>query len=618
MRLRCFSVALVIAVWTLSAVAHAADQAQSVLTLPCAQGSSSNTSCDPSAADLKKAKQAFSQAIRLEKSKHFDQAYAQFDAAARLAPRNIDYVTALAVAREQLTYDHLKRGNQYLLNSKNVEAQAEFRTALNFDPQNEFAQQRLNDSLGQLAPTPDQQEVKIVQDSGELHVVPNDVRQEFHFRGDSYALLTQIAAAYGVKAEIDESVVSRHVHFDLDSTDFFTAMRAACQVTGTFYATLADKQIYLLKNTEENRKQFDRLGMRTYYIPAANPGDLNEVVNAVRIMFDVRYLSQSASIGEVTFKAPIPILNAITEFMEHRGKARPQVMLDLQVFEIDHQFTRGLGLQIPNQFNLYNIPVAALAALGGQSIQSLINQLISSGGINQATSQGLAGLLAQLTGQQNNIFSQPLATFGGGLTFMGLSLGTLGAQGSLSDSSVKTLEHATLRATQNVETKFLIGSRYPILTASYAPVYNTPAIAQVVQNNSYQAPFPSFNYEDLGLVVSAKPTIYPSNDVSLTLDIQLRTLAGQSYNGVPVIANREYKGSITVVNGEPAVVAGAVTLNQERTLTGIPGLGAIPGLNQIMTTNSATNEDDELMIILTPHVITPTTSDTGEIWLPSQ
>ena len=74
---------------------------------------------------------------------------------------------------------------------------------------------------------------------------------------------------------------------------------------------------------------------------------------------------------------------------------------------------------------MYNIPAAAVAAaaaaLGGQNIQSLINQLISSGGINQAGSSALSGLLAQLQGQGNNIFSQPLATFGGGLTMSGVS-----------------------------------------------------------------------------------------------------------------------------------------------------------------------------------------------------
>ena len=605
------------ALWGLAVVACAADEQQSLLTLPCAASASSAASCDPSPAELKKAKSAFSRAVKLEKASRLDEAYLEFDTAARLAPRNADYLTALAMAREQLAYEHLERGNQYLLDSKEVQAQAEFRSALNLDPQNEFAQQRLNDSLEQWAPKLDHP-AQILQDSGELHVIPNDVRQEFHFRGDSHSLLTQVAAAFGLKAEVDDSVVSRRVHFDLDSTDFFTAMRAACQVTGTFFAPLSEKEIYLLKNTDENHRQFDRLGMRTFYVSTTVPTQLNEITNAIRVLFDVRFLSQSVPTGEIAVRAPLPVLEAITEFLMHRDETRPQVMLDIQVFEIDHQFTRSLGVHIPNQFTLYNIPAAALAALGGQNIQSLINQLVASGGINQATSQGLAGLIAQLTGQQNNIFSQPLATFGGGLTLMGLSVGTLSAQASRSESSVKTLEHAILRASQNSDTNFRMGERYPILNASYAPVYNSAAISKVLQNQSYQAPFPSFNYEDLGLLIKVKPNVYANNDVGLNLELELRTLAGQSVNGVPVIANREYKGSITLLNGEPAVVAGAISRSEMLSMTGVPGLGTLPGLNKLLTTNTKTTEDNEILIVIAPHTLTTSTPDTSEIWLPRQ
>jgi hypothetical protein len=80
-------------------------------------------------------------------------------------------------------------------------------------------------------------------------------------------------------------------------------------------------------------------------------------------------------------------------------------------------------------------------------------------------------------------------TFGGGLTFMGLSLGTLSAELSLNESWVKTLEHATLRASQGNEATFRLGSRFPILNASFAPVFNTAAISRVLQNGSFQAPF---------------------------------------------------------------------------------------------------------------------------------
>jgi Flp pilus assembly secretin CpaC len=296
-------------------------------------------------------------------------------------------------------------------------------------------------------------------------------------------------------------------------------------------------------------------------------------------------------------------------------------VLDVKIFHIDHQLTRAMGVHIPNDFTLINIPAGALLALtglGGQNIQSLINQFISGGGINQANSQGLAGLLAQLEGQQgqNSIFSQPLATFGGGLTLMGLSVGTLSAELSLNESWVKTLEHATLRAGQGSEATFRMGSRYPILNASFAPVFNTPAISQVLQNGSFQTPFPSFSYEDLGLTLKAKPSVYTNSDVGLAFEMDFRTLAGQSINGVPVIANREYKGSITLVDGEPAVVAGSVSQSEQLSLNGIPGLGAIPGVNKIMASNSKTDETDELLVVITPHVVEPSKSQSTEVWLP--
>jgi general secretion pathway protein D len=291
-------------------------------------------------------------------------------------------------------------------------------------------------------------------------------------------------------------------------------------------------------------------------------------------------------------------------------------MLDVEIFQISHTFMRKIGLGIPYQFNLFNIPAAALAGLAGQNIQSLINQLISGGGINQANNQSISSLLAQLQGQGNSIFSQPLATFGGGLTFEGLSLGSLVAQASLNQSSVKDLQHATLRVSQGNDATFKMGSRIPILNATFAPIFNTPAISQVLQNHSFQAPFPSFSYEDIGLNLKAKPTVSGNSDVKVDLEMQLRSLAGQSVNGVPVIANREYKGSITLMDGQPAVVAGSVSRTESRTLTGLPGLGFVPVLSQVMTSHSKEVDDDELMVILTPRIIhLSTQNESSEIWI---
>ena len=580
----------------LAVTAFSADQPRTLLTGPCADAVPGNIPCNISKKDLKEAKAAFSRGLNLQSSKRLDEAFAEFEEAARLAPREMQFVTSREMARQQLVFDHLQRGNTSMLNGRQVEALGEFRTALNLDPQNEFAQQRLRDALGAWAPKVSAP-AQVLADAGELELTPQEHRADFHYRGDTRGLLTEIATNFGVVATFDDSVGSRRARFHIENVDFYTAMRTAGAVTKTFWTPLDEKQILVAAETPENHRSFDRMGLRTFYVPGVStPQELNDLANVLRTLFEIRFVTQQPQSNTVMIRAPNRTLDAATQFMEGLDSSRPEVLLEV--------------------FQLFNIPAGALAALGGQNIQDLINQLIAKGGINQANNTAISALLAQLQNQQNSIFSQPLATFGGGLTFMGVSFDQLSATLSMNESSVKTLEHATLRASQGKDASFHVGTRYPILNASFAPIFNSPAISRVIQNNSFQAAFPSFNYEDLGLSLKAKPNIHGNSDVSLTLDLQIRALGGTSLNGVPVISNREYKGSITLKDGEPAVVAGSVSRTEQRSLSGIPGFGQVPGLNKVMATNQKEEDDDELLIVITPHVISGADANPrSEIWM---
>jgi general secretion pathway protein D len=356
--------------------------------------------------------------------------------------------------------------------------------------------------------------------------------------------------------------------------------------------------------------------LQTFLLPAhSSPQEATELITTMRNMFELRFVSSGQTANTVEVRGPASAVRACARLMEQLGNPRPQVMFDIRVFQISHQLTRNIGVHIPNTFNLFNIPAAALAGLGGQSIQQLINQLISSGGINQLGNTALSGLLSQLGGQQNSIFSQPLATFGGGLTFMGLSLDQFSAALSLNESWVRSLENMSIRTGQGTDASFHLGERFPILNASYAPIFNSPQISAVLGNQSYIPPFPSVSYEDLGLNVKVKPTVHGDGSVTLQLEMQVRSLTGQSDNGVPVISNREYKGSITLKDGEPAFVAGEISRTDTLSMSGIPGLGAVPGLNQAMVSNSKQENQDELMIAITPHVLANFERTTPPIWI---
>ena len=582
--------------------------------LPCPDGAS-EIQCNPPKKDVRQARAAFSRGLKLQE-KAPDAAYEEFKRAADLVPRNVEYMTAREVARQQLVYNHIQRGNSELQAGKQAEALADFRAAVNLDPSNRFAAERMRDALGDSAPKPAALPT-IVDESPEIQFVPSKSLASFHFRGDSKELLKTIASSYGVSAQVEDSVPSRRVFFNIDNVNFFKAMMAAGAVTKTFWAPLDEKQILVAADTPENRRQYERMAMRTFYIPGVDtPTVLQDIVNLLRNLFEIRFITPNASSATIVVRAPQAVLDAASQLLRSLDTSRPEVMLDVHVYQVSHTFARNIGVHIPNDFNLFNIPAGALAALGGQNIQSLINQLISSGGINQANNTAISALLAQLQSQQNSIFSQPLATFGGGKTLTGVSLDHLSAELSLNEGWVKTLDQATLRASQGNDATFRMGSRFPILNASFAPVFNSAAISQVLQNNSFQAAFPSFNYEDLGLTIKAKTAITSDTNVNLQLEINLRALAGQSINGVPIIGNREYKGSINLQNGEPAVVAGQVSRSETRDLSGIPGLSQIPGLNKVAGTNSKQIQDDELVVVITPHITRRGMGQASEVYLP--
>jgi general secretion pathway protein D len=581
----------------------------------CGNGIPGGVNCIVSKKDQKDAREAYSRGVKLQEHQHWEEAFVQFDRASRMVPQNPEFLTAREVLKAQLVFDHVEHGNALMANNAQIGAAAEFRAALELDPENEFARERLDEATRDLFPLPANLSptLGVVE---EISLQPASERATFHYVGDVHGLFTELTAAYGVKVHFDDSVREHPVRFYVDNVDFSTALTLACKLSKTMWAALDAHQILIADEKPENHKQFDSMSLMTLQLPPhSTTTESTELVSALKTIFDLKLVSTGQTAGIVEVRAPTAILSACTRLWEQFNRERPQVMLDIRVFQIDHMLTRNIGLHTPDTFNLYNIPVAALAGLGGQNLQQLINQLIASGGINQANSTALSGLLSQLTGQQNSIFSQPLATFGGGLTFSGLSLDQLVASLSLNESWVRSLEHMTMRASDGNDATFHLGSRYPILNASYAPIFNSPQISQVLGNQTYIPPFPSVSYEDLGLNVKAKPMIHGNGDVSMALELQVRSLTGQSANGVPVISNREYKGSINLRDGEPAVVAGQVSRTDTRSLTGIPGFGILPGLNQVAVNNTAEHDLDELMIVITPHVLANTMRTSDEIWL---
>jgi type II secretory pathway component GspD/PulD (secretin) len=74
-------------------------------------------------------------------------------------------------------------------------------------------------------------------------------------------------------------------------------------------------------------------------------------------------------------------------------------------------------------------------------------------------------------------------------------------------------------------------------------------------------------------------------------------------NGPPTLINRETKGTISTGEGQPVVMAGLVGRSEMEAINGIPLLSALPVLGKAFSVETKERFADELLIVITPHIL---------------
>ena len=431
----------------------------------------------------------------------------------------------------------------------------------------------------------------------EVVLKPKPGRQTLNLSGDSRSIYNGIANAFGVRATFDESVPSRTVRFTLSNVDFRTATDTAALMTRTFWIPVASDEFMVAADNPQKRKELEPMLERTFYLPdTITATDLQDVVNLVRTIFEVRYIVQQPTANSITVRAEQRKMHDIERLLSQLDMSRPVVMLDIEAVQVNSSMQRQLGINMPLQFQMFNIPAGVLELLAVPGIQDILQQ-IAQGGLSGANSNTVAALLGQYQNQLQTLLANPIATFGGGLTFMGISVPPMTANFSRNESRARVLEKLTLQASQGNPATLHIGNRYPVITQSFSSGINVTGL-----NIGVVGAIPGFTYEDLGVSLKAKPTVHGTSAVTIDAELSIKSLAGQSLNGNPVILNREYKGAITVKDGEPAVIAGVISKTEQKSLSGPPGIGSLPVLNKLLENENTTDDRTELVIIVTPHI----------------
>lgn len=159
-------------------------------------------------------------------------------------------------------------------------------------------------------------------------------------------------------------------------------------------------------------------------------------------------------------------------------------------------------------------------------------------------------------------------------------------------------------------------------------VDNKPAMIKVVEQrpipmytyNSETGQFEinGFEFKDIGIVLYVTPHI--NKDGYITLDIEpvvsksdsvVRFVSSGSVAEIPIIDLRTAITRIIIRSGETLVIGGLMTSGTNEVITKVPLLGDIPVINVLFKHKSTTINHNDLMIFITPTIVSESIADVG-------
>jgi general secretion pathway protein D len=575
----------------------------------------------PSKHQAQLAEDAYLAGARLLDRNDLAAAEVQFAKALKLDPHRSEYAQAVALAHEHRVTDLIQQSGKARLLGHTSEADKLLAEARKLDPQSNIVTQHVDSSApphafsAQFDPETEPWIKEGPAIAGPITLLPNSGPQSFHIHSDVQDVLNRVFSAYGIHPVFDESVKRQPIRFDLEDVPYQQASSILMQMAGLFVVPLDPKSVYIAKDSTENRQRFEHLLQETIYVPGMTNDQMGELGTIIRSVFDVQQASIENTGGSIVIRAPQATVNAINLTFADLIDGGNEVMLDLKLYSVDRTRQRNVGVQLPQQIGVYS--VAGVADDLVNANQSLVTQAIAQGLIPTNANNVTIALALIASGLvQNTLLSSTVGFFGGGLTTTGVtaSPNNVTLNLGLNSSDTRALDYIQLRVGDRQTGTFRVGMRYPITTSTYTSssagsssalsgVTINGVSASTLFNQAATVTIPQIQYEDLGLTLKAVPTVQRSGRISMKLDLKIEALAGSAINNIPILASRQFASEITVADGESALLLSSVSRTESAALSGLPGLGELPGF-QTATANKTTETDSsELVLLITPRIV---------------
>lgn len=554
---------------------------------------------------------------KAEARNEFDVALNYYDQAVDANPDEPQYQIADQRMRAKASDAHLEQGRRLLKEQNLDEALIQFQKAFLDNPSSpvtleevrqttEMLKERTKSPAGAPVLTPAEkarqeveQRINSLEGPPELRPMSAQISHLSINNQPSRVLYESVGKLAGINVLFDPQGIDtqqgKNFNLDLNNVTLEEALNYIGLETHTFWKAISRNAIFVTQETEPKRREYQDEVVKVFYLQNVSAtADVTEIFNALRIGTKITQgLFSLPSQNAIVVRGTTDQVALAEKLIHDLDRPKPEVMIDVIVMEVNKTVINTLG--------------ASLLGQGGLSVPVNFQPRSS---INTATSTSTTGTTT--TGTTTT------GTTTTGTTTTGTTTGSVGInslrhlssadfsttlpstiiQAMLSDTRNHVMQRPQLRATDGGKASLKIGQKIPYVSGSLNSAVATPGSIPYATTQ--------FQQVDVGTNIDLQPHVNGTDEISMHVKVEISNELNQvDIGGIeePVIGQQVDEADIRMKDGEVSILGGLNDKELQTSLSGVPGFTNIPVLGYLFGTKQKTNTDDQVLIVIIPHII---------------
>jgi len=345
-----------------------------------------------------------------------------------------------------------------------------------------------------------------------------------------------------VRADVRVTVLLRQAKVE-DALDLITSSNQLAK------KVIDSRTIVIYPNTAEKHREYQEQLVRVFNLSNSDPKGAAAFLKA---MLKIREPFVDERSNLLALRDSPENIQLAERLLAVFDSAEPEVLLEVEVLEVAASRLNELGVKFPSSFSLTPLPPVGSDSLTLGNLDGIGRDRIGVGF------------------NPNNVL--------------------VNLRREVGDTS--TLANPKLRVRNKEKAKILIGDKIPIVST-------TTGTGGFVSEN--------ISYLDVGLKLDVEPTVFADDEVAIKIGLEVSSLGTATKTSAGSIAyqigTRNANTLLRLRDGETQLLAGLISRDERSTSSRVPGLGDLPVLGRLFSSQLDDGKRSELLLAITPRVL---------------